>query len=105
MKLKETQLFYLVIMHQSVPAVNVLPGDHGDSQILFVPPPPGFSLKGFARGLGFRSGQFFPKLTKIYSVFLFLVSGLRRLLRTAGKNACFFFTVIAFVSYKIFSLN
>ena len=51
-------------MYQSIPAVNMTSVTPGDSHILFVRPHPGFSLKSFARGPGFRSGQILPEIDK-----------------------------------------
>ena len=77
---------FKIFMDQSVPAVNIPPLGIRTSFL----PAPGFSRKILPGELGFRSGQTFPKLTKIYSVFLFLVNVLKRPLPTAGKTLVFF---------------
>ena len=80
-------LFKTHLMFQSVPAVNIpLRATWEDSHILLARSP-GFFPRNFC--LGFRSGNFFQKLIKIYSVSLFLVNVFERLLRTSRKTLAF----------------
>ena len=60
-------------MHQSIPAVNILPGDPRRFADLFCLSP-GFSPESLSGegGAEFGSGQILPEIDQIYSVFLFL---------------------------------
>ena len=75
-------MFKNSLMDQSIPAADVpLACDPRDLHIRFAKPP-GLSLKIFIPGgRGLDQVKFFKKLTKICSVFLFLVNVFKRLLK------------------------
>ena len=59
------------LMYQSIPAVNIPPGDPRD-RTSFLPSPPGFYLQICAWGAGFRWGQIFPEMNEnVLNTFIF----------------------------------